>query len=187
VTRRVDLHISVIYDPAKGGITPPRRGDMADFPVDRDFWNGLLRQIVKRTRRKADAEDLLQSAYLRLMRYRESHTVENVPGFLVKTAINIGVDNYRRERLLAEIAPEVGGGIENSPLQDEVLATRTRLKRMEEGLSKLSPRTREIFLMHRLDNLKYREIADRLTISGSAVEKHIARAALFLCEWMEGW
>ena len=187
MSRRVDLHISVTYDRHEGGTTPPRQGDMADFPVDRDFWNGLLRQIVKRTRRKADAEDLLQSAYLRLMRYRESHTIENVPGFLVKTAINIGVDNYRRERLLAEIAPEVGGGSENSPLQDEVLDARARLRRMQDGLSKLSPRTREVFLMHRLDNLKYREIADRLEISASAVEKHIARAALFLTEWMEGW
>jgi RNA polymerase sigma-70 factor (ECF subfamily) len=41
--------------------------------------------------------------------------------------------------------------------------------------------------MHRLDNLKYREIAEKLDISQSAVEKHIARAALALTEWMEGW
>jgi len=160
---------------------------MADSPIDRDFWNGLLRQIIKRTRRKSDAEDLLQAAYVRLMRYRESHPVENIPGFLIKTAVNIGVDNYRRERFLAEIAPEIGGGTENSPLQDEVLAARARLKRLEDGLAELSPRTREVFLMHRLDSLKYREIAERLSISQSAVEKHIARAALFLTEWMEGW
>jgi RNA polymerase sigma-70 factor (ECF subfamily) len=97
------------------------------------------------------------------------------------------VDNYRRERFLAENAPDMGGAGENGPLQDEVLAARIRLKRVEEGLSRLSPRTREVFLMHRLDNLKYREIAEKLDISQSAVEKHIARAALALTEWMEGW
>jgi len=37
--------------------------------------------------------------------------------------------------------------------------------------------------MHRLDNLKYHEIASRLGISQSAVEKHIAKAVLFLTEW----
>ncbi len=37
--------------------------------------------------------------------------------------------------------------------------------------------------MHRLDDMKYREIAERLGISQSAVEKHIAKAALFLTEW----
>jgi RNA polymerase sigma-70 factor (ECF subfamily) len=187
MSRNIDLHIPVIYAGAEGGPTPPQKGEMADIPVDRDFWNGLLRQIVKRTRRKADAEDLLQAAYLRLMRYRKDHAVENVSGFLVKTAVNIGVDNYRRERFMAEIAPEIGSASENSPLQDEVLAARNRLRRLEEGLARLPPRTRDIFLMHRLENLKYREIADRLEISASAVEKHIARAALALTEWMEGW
>ena len=76
---------------------------------------------------------------------------------------------------------------EISPLQDEVLAARARLERVSQGLNRLTPRTREIFLMHRLENLKYREIAQRLGISQSAVEKHIARAALFLTEWTEGW
>jgi RNA polymerase sigma-70 factor (ECF subfamily) len=187
MTSKIDLPGPVLYVSGTGGDTPPQQGDMTDIPANRDFWNALLRQIVKRTRRKADAEDLLQSAYLRLMRYRQDHVVENVSGFLVKAAVNIGVDNYRRERVLAEITPEITGASENSPLQDEVLASRNRLKRLEEGLARLSPRTRDIFLMHRLDNMKYREIAECLDISRSAVEKHIARAALFLTEWMEGW
>jgi DNA-directed RNA polymerase specialized sigma24 family protein len=41
--------------------------------------------------------------------------------------------------------------------------------------------------MHRLNNLKYHEIASQLGISQSAVEKHIAKAVLFLTEWTEGW
>lgn len=41
--------------------------------------------------------------------------------------------------------------------------------------------------MHRIEEMKYREIAQALGISQSAVEKHIARAALFLAEWTEGW
>jgi RNA polymerase sigma-70 factor (ECF subfamily) len=41
--------------------------------------------------------------------------------------------------------------------------------------------------MHRLDGLKYRVIAERMGLSQSAVEKHIAKAALFLTEWVEGW
>jgi RNA polymerase sigma-70 factor (ECF subfamily) len=121
------------------------------------------------------------------MRYRAQHAVENVSGFLVRTAVNIGVDNFRHERFIADVAPEDAAPAENSPLQDEVLAARVRLDRVREGLSRLTPRTREIFLMHRLEDMKYREIAQRLGISQSAVEKHIAKAALFLTEWTEGW
>ncbi|MDB5734481.1 MAG: polymerase subunit sigma24 [Alphaproteobacteria bacterium] len=170
------------HDPAKWV-----GGSMSDVPVNREFWNSLIRQVRSRTRGRADPEELLHAAYLRLLRYRAQHAVENVAAFLVRTAVNIGVDNYRHERFIADVAPDDVGHAENSPLQDEVLASRARLERVREGLSRLTPRTREIFLMHRLDELKYREIAERLGISQSAVEKHIAKAALFLTEWTEGW
>lgn len=160
---------------------------MSDIPVSREFWNRLVREVRSRTRGRADPEELLQAAYLRLARYRAEHAVENVAAFLVRTAVNIGVDNYRHDRFIADAPPDEAGVCENSPLQDEVLAARARLERVREGLSRLTPRTREIFLMHRLDGMKYREIADRLGISQSAVEKHIAKAALFLAGWTEGW
>ena len=160
---------------------------MSDISVDREFWNRMIREVRSRTRGRADAEELLHAAYLRLLRYRAQHAVENVAAFLVRTAVNIGIDNYRHDRFIVDVAPDDTGVCENSPLQDEVLAARVRLERVREGLSRLTPRTREIFLMHRLEDLKYREIAERLGISQSAVEKHIAKAALFLTEWTEGW
>lgn len=166
--------------------TECREGAMAHISIDRTFWEGLLQQINKRVRRKDDAEDLLQSAYLRFISYPNNQKIENVQGFLVRTAINIDVDNYRRERFLARAAPEIRKGNED-PLQDEILAARTSLKRAEDGLAQLHPRTREILLMHRLENLKYREIAERLNISQSAVEKHIAKGSFFMTKWMEGW
>jgi len=160
---------------------------MTDVPVSRELWNRLIKEVRIRTRGRSDAEELLHAAYLRLLRYRAQQTVDNVGAFLVRTAVNIGIDNYRHDRFIADVAPENTGICENSPLQDEVLASRARLDRVREGLSRLTPRTREVFLMHRLDDLKYREIAERLGISQSAVEKHIAKAALFLTAWTEGW
>lgn len=73
------------------------------------------------------------------------------------------------------------------PLQDEVLIARHRLERLRQGVEQLKPRTREVLLMHRLEGLKYRDIAAALGISQSAVEKHIAQAMASLNEWMEDW
>ena len=100
---------------------------MSDIPLDRQVWNRLIREVRSRTRGRADAEDLLHAAYLRLLRYRAQHAVENVAAFLVRTAVNIGVDNYRHDRFTADVSPEEMGICENSPLQDEVLAARARL------------------------------------------------------------
>jgi RNA polymerase sigma factor (sigma-70 family) len=161
---------------------------MGSVPIDRERWRDLLRRVARRAHGRTDPEDLLHSAWLRLERYRAEHSVENPQAFLVRTAINIGIDDSRHERLLPQDGDDGGADIAcDAPLQDEVIVARARLERVKEGLAKLTPRTREVFLMHRIEEMKYREIAAALGISQSAVEKHIARAALFLAEWTEGW
>jgi RNA polymerase sigma-70 factor (ECF subfamily) len=41
-------------------------------------------------------------------------------------------------------------------------------------------RTRTIFILFRLENLKQRQIADMLGVSIRTIEQHVARASLFL-------
>jgi RNA polymerase sigma factor (sigma-70 family) len=159
---------------------------MTDVPVGRAFWSDLVRQIATRTRNQDDAEDLLHSAYLRLVRYQVRRPVDDVAAFLVKTALNMNIDNRRHLRVHNK-AMEFPPVEDLAPLQDEVVAARVRLVRVKAGLERLPPRTRQVVLMHRLNNLKYSEIASRLGISASAVEKHAAKAALFLAKWVEGW
>ncbi len=162
---------------------------MTEIPFDRTFWSDVLRRVSKRTRGHPDAEDLVHSAYLRFDRYTADRAVENPAAFLVQAAVNIQRDDYRREKTLGkrQNSEALEGQESFLPLQDEVLAARARLARVTEGIGMLSPRTREVFLLHRLENVKYHEIARRLNISESAVEKHIAKAMLFLRAWAKGW
>jgi RNA polymerase sigma-70 factor (ECF subfamily) len=81
----------------------------------------------------------------------------------------------------ADILPLIDSG----PLPDEVLASQQRLQQLRGGLEALSARTREVLLLSRIEGLSHAQIAQRLGITVSAVEKHIAKAALFLTEWMD--
>ena len=163
---------------------------MADAPNDRGWWRNVLARVVRATRGAPAAEDYLHAAFLRLEDYRRTNTVENPAGFLVRTAVNIAADEARRPVARTTDARPLDEFLDiadSEPLADEVFAARTRLERVKAGLAQLSPRTREIFLMHRVEGLKYREIAAELGVTVSAVEKHVAKAALFLAEWVEGW
>jgi RNA polymerase sigma-70 factor (ECF subfamily) len=160
------------------------------LPTDRRSWSELIRRIRRRLRGGEDAEDLLHSAYLRLAEASARQAVAAPAPYLLRTAVNLGIDARRREHLYDRRGPAELVCLEMpdpAPLQDEVFSARIRLSRVRDGLDRLAPRTREVFLMHRLDRLKYREIAERLGISQSAVEKHIARAVQFLAGWMEGY
>jgi RNA polymerase sigma factor (sigma-70 family) len=159
---------------------------MAEMPVDKATWTKLLRKIARKTHNSSEAEDCLQSAYLRWDGYRREHEVKDASAFLVRTALNIGIDNFRHQRLAVAGAERLEIG-DDAPLQDEVIAARIRLERVREGLSRLPPQTREVLLMRRLEGRGYDEIAAHLGVSRSTVERTVARATTFLMEWTKGW
>ena len=136
-----------------------------------------------------DAEDLVQDAFVRLQVYSDAHEVETPEAFLVRTAVNLSVDQNRRSRR-APFDPkalDLELAVDSSPRPDEVLSAQERLGRARQGLMQLSPRTRRILLGQRLDGLSYAELARREGISVSAVEKQIAKAAAFMMAWMREW
>lgn len=147
-----------------------------------------LRHLLRsRGRTVEDADDLIQEAFLRLQVYCREHTVENPEAFLVRTALNLSTDQarcVRRQRTDAGVLEKLVL-IDPSPSPDAVYAGQKRLMHWKRGLEALSPRRREVFLLNRLEGYSFSQIAERLGISLSMVEKHAARAILFLTDWME--
>lgn len=147
----------------------------------------LRRLLRSRGRSADDADDLIQEAFLRLQLYCRDKPVEHTEAFLVRTALNLSVDDHRlaRNRLTVGSPLESLSLLDARPPPDEVVATQQRLQRVRKALEALNPRAREVFLLHRAEGYSYGQIAERLGISVSTVEKHMARAALFFDAWSE--
>ncbi len=148
---------------------------------------GKLQRLLKsKGRSPDDIDDLMQEAFLRLQLYCRDHTVEHTEAFLVRTVLNLSAEMGRRSRgrQMVSDAVDMLMLIDPAPTPDEVLADQQRFNRLQLGLQKLTPRSREAFLMHRCDGCSYLQISDKLWISVSMVEKHIARASFFLRDWM---
>jgi RNA polymerase sigma-70 factor (ECF subfamily) len=151
------------------------------------MWERLRRQLM-RLAGSADVDDHLHTAFVKWEDYRERGEVRNPEAFLLRMAMNSAYDQHRRSRRRPQVSILDETDLPDAaPLQDEAYAVRQRLDLVREGLSDLPHRTREIFLMHRLDGLKYTEIGARLGISASAVEKHVAKAMRHLAQLTKGW
>lgn len=156
---------------------------MVYAPQNQCAWRQLSQRVGRWTRNPAKSEDLLQTAFVRML--SSQRPVLNPHGFLLRAAGNLAIDEDRRERTrpTTALTPEHEQMLScESPRPDAVLETRHRLQQVTAVLNRFPERTRRIFLMHRLEGCKYREIADREQISVSAVEKHIAKAALHIGE-----
>lgn len=147
-----------------------------------------LRKFLRRRGRTMDETDeLIQEAFLRLQVYRRERHVKEPEAFLVRAVRNLHIDLLRRRAYRGTHVEADSVHIQlvdPRPSPVEVLAAQQRLQLLREGLEALSPRTREIMLLHRMEGFSHAQIAARLGVTVSAVEKHIAKAALFLSDWM---
>lgn len=152
--------------------------DRIDDPVR---WSRLVRQVATATGRHDEAGDHLNSAWLKLVEYGAPR-VRNVEAFIVRVAINLARDEARRRgRREADLPPaDLEAVADPTPSADQVLEARQRLEAVQSQLAKMNPRTARIVVLHRVDGLTYGQIAQRLAISESAVEKHMAKATLTL-------
>jgi RNA polymerase sigma-70 factor (ECF subfamily) len=154
-------------------------------PLSQSFRR-LRNLLMRRGRTRDDAEDLIQEAFLKMQEYCDrGGQVLQPEGFLVRTAFRLSA-NARRdahpELYCVERVENLTFIVDTKPTPDEVLAADQCLQRMRKALDCVSRRTRDVLFMQRLDGLSYAQIAERLGISVSAVEKHIASALATLAD-----
>ena len=102
--------------------------------------------------------------------------LEQPEAFIRRVSSNLAKD-WARSRSIAERS-SASIEVASNPIVDSValLESRDMLHRLEGAISRLKPRTREIFLAHRLRGLTYAEIATATGLSVKGVEKQMSRA-----------
>ncbi|KAB8058084.1 sigma-70 family RNA polymerase sigma factor [Janthinobacterium sp. FT14W] len=126
---------------------------------------------------RADAADLAQDTFLRLLGKREAAPLREPRGYLATVARGLLIDRYRRQALeqayleaLAQQAEPTTMSAETHAIIIETLLAIDRL------LDSLGARTRAIFLLAQIEELSYVEISQRLGVSLPTVKKHLVRA-----------
>lgn len=137
----------------------------------------LRRKLARMVGDQAIAADLLHDIFLRLWR-RAEPLDGNDAAYLTRSARNAAIDHLRAERIRADfvkgtVPEQHAGGV---PSPHAVLEAREGLSQVDTAIRALPERTRHIFLLNRVHDSSYPEIAAAMRISTSAVEKHMARA-----------
>lgn len=139
----------------------------------------LQRFFKRRAGNLADVDDLVQEVFVRMARLESFEEIDNARAYLFQIASNILKDRARRaishDTDRHEEFDDLYHGYEDiSP--ERVLAGKQSLELFKQELSKLPKKTQYVFVLHRYEGLKYREIGATLNMSVSAVEKHMMTA-----------
>lgn len=147
----------------------------------------LVRLLINKLRSREEAEEVAQEAFNQLHNMLQKQSVQYPNALLIKIAKNLAIDRIRQNisrrkreeswsdhQQLGEPSGHKGGYPE-AP-QHRQLEARAQLVQVLEALDQLGPSVRQAFVLSRFHELPHREVAAKLGLSQSTVEKHIIKA-----------
>lgn len=146
----------------------PRRGDPEGVAeAYRRFGSALYGTALRMLGSPQEAEEVVQEGFVTLLQRAPADPPANLGAWLHRVVANRCIDRIRRRR------PEVDAvatGLASAPVR---LATALDL---EQAVRRLPGRAREVFLLHDVEGLRHREIAQMLGISAGTSKSQLSRA-----------
>lgn len=143
----------------------------------------LVAYLQRRGQSLEDAEDVVQETFARFHRAGHDPRGPDARPLLFVIAKNLLKDRWKLARRGPALASGLGPEAMNweaiaseAPAADRQAIAREDLAQAAAVIRALPPRCRYAFLLHRFEGMTYRQIAQRLGVSVSMVEKHLAEA-----------
>lgn len=144
--------------------------------------------FLKKLGSSEDAADGTQETFLRMVRYNGTISLRSPDSYLFCIARNLVTDMLRTRAVRSKYteAADIETQPSTSPLQDAALDTREQRELIQAAISELPPRCKEVFVLHQLKDLTYKEVGSQLNISLNTVKNHYINALLRLRKALAG-
>ena len=163
---------------------------MPNETPNRQKFDGLYRTTIAPLRRylsrmlgnASEAQDVAHDAYLRVYPKVQDDSARNPEAVLYTTARRLALNRIKRRGIapFASGEPHLENAASSTPGVVQQVMARQELQQLEVALAQLPPGCRAVLLLRKIELLSHAEIAERLGISISTVEKQHARALRLL-------
>jgi RNA polymerase sigma factor (sigma-70 family) len=151
----------------------------------------LQAYIYRRIRSKADAPDLAQEVYVRMLRVNDTEAIRDPQRYLYTVASNLvkehAIQEQRRANRLNLTEKSLERQLGESDLLDNQLEDSQVVSRLGAALELLPASWRMALILQYRYGLTYEEIAERLGVSSNMIKKYLAqglgRCRRYLAQW----
>ncbi|MBS1665886.1 MAG: RNA polymerase sigma-70 factor [Bacteroidetes bacterium] len=146
------------------------------------YYQLLCNYAFSFTKDRDEAEDIVQEVFLRIWEKKRGLMESETIRFYLFTAVRNNcltlLDRKKKTTLLP--AEEMASDVVH-PLEDQLRRPAgDEISMIKKGLSLLPPKCKDAFLLSRIGNLSYKEIAESMSISVKTVENQIGKAIKIL-------
>jgi RNA polymerase sigma factor (sigma-70 family) len=144
------------------------------------YGRRLMSFLTHRLRNRADAPDLAQEVFLRLMRVEHHETIRSPEAYLFTVASHVLHQHSLRQATtpasidISEVFAELQLTSNDDPLARA--DAQQRLDQINRSLAQLPPKVSSTLLLHRFAGLTIEEIGRELGVSRPAAKKYLSRA-----------
>jgi len=145
------------------------------------YAKDVKRFIFSKTRDVKVAEDIVQDTFVKIWEDCEKVLYDTVKNYLFTIANNLFLNIVKHNKVVQKHQQEQNKSSTNeSP--EFILLEEEFLIKLEKTIKDLPKTQREVFLLNRIEKMKYKDIAEQLGISVKAVEKRMHTALIVLRE-----
>jgi RNA polymerase sigma-70 factor (ECF subfamily) len=142
--------------------------------IVRENTKGMLRLAIRIVGSPADAEELVQEAFLKAFQYQRREKIDNWGGLLHRFVANAGLDHLRKRRTTVPLCEASLAGLTGDPVrQAEASDLAAQLRR---EIARLPRQQSRVFCLSELDGRSNHEIAESLGINERAVASALHKA-----------
>jgi RNA polymerase sigma-70 factor (ECF subfamily) len=138
------------------------------------FFDSIRSYIYYRSSDAELATDIAQEVFLKVWE-KQFNDYSNIKSLLYKMAGDTFISYYRKSKTSQSYIESFKLSFIEAHEEDSLELNEMK-QAYEKALAKLSEKQRSVFLMSRMEELTYKEIADRLNISVKAVEKRMSQS-----------
>jgi len=169
-------------------------GAMGHYSDERAIWLGryvlphepALRSWLRRRRLEGlEIDDVIQETYTRLVAAESVAHIRDAKSYAFQIAGSVVVDHLRRLKVVSIASVSDLDQFDmpsDEPSPERQVIDRDELQRLAETIARLPGKIRDVFTLRRVHGLSQREVAARLGLAESTVEKHMARGFLLMLE-----
>lgn len=153
----------------------------------KENYSALCHFAVALIKNTAEAEDIVQNSFVKMWENQDRIQIEISPKAYIYRAVKNACLNQIKHKKIRE---QYQLHVQNS---DEINVKETEIEkneliiRINESIEKMPKQRQAIFKMSRFEGLKYKEIAEKLSISSKTVENHMGLAMKFLKEELKDY
>lgn len=146
-----------------------------------DYFPAIRNYIYYKTSNPILAEDIAQDTFVKLWENRAKIDKRTVKSYLYTISGNLAINQLKRQQLQYKFINQSSDRYSNESPEFK-LEMKEYESKLQAVIASMPKGSREVFLMNRIEDLKYKEIAERLGISVKAVEKRMSKALQIIRE-----